>query len=339
MFAIYYSLGRIDTLVWLYYLYHYIENSDCADKNVVWKGDSDMVNNNIILKILSFFWAILKPILIALAIIAASFMVSCFIYFVADLISGRRLKKPKGLVYVKPKKITLFRKIFLDTPRQLISDIFDKEPGFFPYQGCVVFTGRQGAGKTVALVQFMRAMQNTFPCCQVITNLGYRYENAVLDDWRPLITYKNGIYGVIAAIDEMQNWFSSNQSKDFPPEMLQVITQNRKNRRIILGTSQVFIRLAKPLREQVTEVRECHTFFGCITLVVRKEPFLKADGDVDHYKYRGFYCFVHDQDLRDSYDTYRVIDSLAKSGFQPRNENVVTINQFVSNGNKFARKK
>ena len=137
------------------------------------------------------------------------------------------------------------------------------------------------------------------------------------------------------AIDEMQNWFSSNQSKDFPPEMLQVITQNRKNRRIILGTSQVFTRLSKPLREQVTEVRECHTFFGCITFVVRKEPILGAEGDVDSYKHRGMYFFVHDQDLRDSYDTYRVIDSLAKSGFQPRQpEGNVTVNNMVVSGGK-----
>lgn len=283
----------------------------------------------------NIIWGLLKPVLVALAVFIACEIVSIVIYFLADLISGKRLKKPKGLVYVKPKHKSLFRKLFFDMPRQFVSDIFDREPGFFPYQGCIIFTGRQGAGKTVALVEFMRSMQNTYPMAQVITNLGYKYENAVLDDWRPLITYKNGIFGVIAAIDEMQNWFSSNQSKDFPPEMLQVITQNRKNRRIILGTSQVFTRLSKPLREQVTEVRECHTFFGCITFVVRKEPILGAEGDVDSYKHRGMYFFVHDQDLRDSYDTYKVIDSLAKSGFQPRQpEGNITVNNTVVSGGK-----
>ena len=284
----------------------------------------------------SVIWMFIKPLLIGIGLFFLCLTVSAVIYFLADLITGKRLKKPNCLVYCKPTKKSLFRKLFFDLPRQFVTDIFAKEPGFFPYQGCVVFTGRQGAGKTVALVEFMRSMQNTYPAAQVITNLGYKYENAVLDDWRPLITYKNGIYGVIAAIDEMQNWFSSNQSKDFPPEMLQVITQNRKNRRIILGTSQVFTRLSKPLREQVTEVRECHTFLGCITFVVRKEPILGAEGDVDSYKHRGFYFFVHDQDLRDSYDTYRVIDSLAKSGFQPRQtDNNVVVNQFVSGGSKF----
>lgn len=76
-----------------------------------------------------------------------------------------------------------------------------------------------------------------------------------------LMSYKNGIQGVIVSIDELQNWFSSNDSKNFPPEMLEVITQNRKNRRIILGTSQNFYLLAKAIRSQATEVRRCSTLF------------------------------------------------------------------------------
>ena len=50
-----------------------------------------------------------------------------------------------------------------------------------------------------------------------------------------------GVQGVICLIDEMQNWFSSNQSKNFPPEMLQVVTQNRKNRRVIMGSDLVLL--------------------------------------------------------------------------------------------------
>ena len=115
-----------------------------------------MIKENIVYKILSFFWAFLKPVICIVAVGVACFMVSCLIYTIHDLILGKRLKKPKGLVYVKPVHKSWFRKIFLDCPRQIISDIFDREPGFFPYQGCVVFTGRQGAGKTIALVQFMQ---------------------------------------------------------------------------------------------------------------------------------------------------------------------------------------
>ena len=278
----------------------------------------------------SFVWAVVKIPLYGIALFCVCLGVSVIIYALADFISGKRLKHSKEVVYVKPKKVSLFRKLFLDFPRQFITDIENREPGYFPYQGCIIFTGRQGSGKTVSLVQYMRSMQREYPKSKVITNLAYRDEDDVLNDWRPLLTYKNGIYGVICAIDEMQNWFSSNQSKDFPPEMLQVITQNRKNRRIILGTSQVFTRLSKPLREQATEVRECHTFFGCLTIVVRKEPILGCEGDVTEYKNKGWYCFVHDQDLRDSYDTYKVIDSLAASGFQPRQPDpVINVSPFV----------
>ena len=261
---------------------------------------------------------LIKIPLYVLGVIAACFGVSCIVYWIYFFIKGIHRKKSKEVVYVPQKHRFLFARLFFDFPQRFVLDLLQKEPGFFPYQGCIIFCGRQGAGKTIALVEYMRRMQREYPKAKVITNLAYKYEDDVLQDWHPLVTYKNGIYGVIACIDEMQNWFSSNQSKDFPPEMLQVITQNRKNRRIILGTSQVFTRLSKPLREQASEVRDCRTFFGCITFVFRKEPILSAEGDVMQYKSRGFYFFVHDKDLRDSYDTYKVIDSLAESGFQPR---------------------
>ena len=43
-----------------------------------------------------------------------------------------------------------------------------------------------------------------------------------------------------------------------PEGMLEVATQNRKNRRIICCTAQVFTRVNKGLREQVTNVYEPH---------------------------------------------------------------------------------
>lgn len=119
-------------------------------------------------------------------------------------------------------------------------------------------------------------------------------------------------------MDELQNWFSSNDSKNFPPEMLSVITQNRKNRRIILGTSQVFNMLAKAIRTQTTEVRRCTTLLGCLTLVRRLEPILDSEGNVVEWKKKGFYFFAHDKKLRESYDTWKVIERFKNVGFQKR---------------------
>lgn len=104
--------------------------------------------------------------------------------------------------------------------------------------------------------------------------------------------------------------------------MLEVITQNRKNRRIILGTAQNFYLLAKAIRSQATEVRRCATFLGALTIVRKYYPVLDSDGNVKEWKYRGMYFFVHDKKLRESYDTYKVIKSLRQSGFQERTPDI-----------------
>ena len=173
-----------------------------------------------------------------------------------------------------------------------------------------------GAGKTISMIEFAMRMQEEYPLAKCTSNLGYIYEDNKLKDWRMLMNYKNGKKGVIVIMDELQNWFSSNDSKNFPPEMLGVITQNRKNRRIILGTSQNFYLLAKAIRSQATEVRRCTTLLGCLTIVRRAEPILDSEGNVAEWKNRGMYFFVHNKKLRESYDTYKVIENLNKSGFK-----------------------
>lgn len=289
----------------------------------------------ILITLFEMFWALFKIPVILFASILGLFLALCFgHYWYLYIFKGQR--RPAG-VHVRLKKRNFFLKLLWDAPRQYARDMMNRNPEFFRYQGLIIFTGRQGKGKTVALARQTLDFQREYPKAKCIGNLNYKYQDDVLDHWHKLIDYKNGIQGVIAQIDETQNWFSSNQSKDFPPQMLEVITQNRKNRRIILGTAQSFNRLAKPIREQTTEIRECHTFFGCITVVIRKEPFLDTMGEVEKLKYRGMYFFVHDEELRNSYDTYKVIESLRESGFAPNagvnNENINNVNLVVSKKN------
>lgn len=270
---------------------------------------------DIILKIMDALWTILKwflvPSAVALSIIGLRVSVSVL----AAYAKGQR--RPVG-EHKRVKLPGLLKKIFILFPRQFARDYFSRPADWFTYQGVIVYTGRQGSGKTVAMVEQTLRMQHEFPSCKCIGNLNYTHQDEELTDWHQLIDYKNGHQGVIVQMDEMQNWFSSNQSKNFPPELLEVITQNRKNRRVILGTSQCFNRLSKPLREQSTEVRKCLTIAGCLTFVHRQEPELDSEGNVLKWKHRGFYWFVHTPEIRESYDTYHVIESLAKSGFTER---------------------
>ncbi len=269
---------------------------------------------------LSMFWSMirvfvdfLKYPLYFILICILLVLISCSFFYVKGLLKGRRLPKGNRRRLRKP---SLLEKIFILMPKQYIEDLFSRPADFFPYQGMIIFEGRQGSGKTISMVRYMKDMQYEFPDALCTTNLAYTDENKPLKTWTMLIDYKNGYKGVIAALDELQNWFSSNDSKNFPPEMLSLITQNRKNRRIILGTSQNFYLLAKAIRSQATEVRRCATYFGCLTVVRRLEPILDSEGNVVEWKKRGIYCFVHDKELRDSYNTWKVIENLRKSGFK-----------------------
>lgn len=269
---------------------------------------------------LSMFWSMIRvfvdflkyPLYFVLICILL-ILISCAFYYVKGLLKGKRVPKGNRRRLVKP---SLLKKIFILMPKQYIEDLFSRPADFFPYEGMIIFEGRQGSGKTISMVRYMKDLQYEFPDALCTTNLAYTEENKPLKTWTMLIDYKNGYKGVIVAMDELQNWFSSNDSKNFPPEMLSLITQNRKNRRIILGTSQNFYLLAKAIRSQATEVRRCATYFGCLTVVRRLEPILDSEGNVIEWKKRGVYCFVHDKELRDSYNTWKVIENLRKSGFK-----------------------
>lgn len=276
---------------------------------------------------------LLKYPLYAILILVAIFSLLCTINVVIGLAQGKRFKKGQHNIV---KKKSLLRRIFIDLPKQFVNDMFERDPEFFKYQGLIIFEGRQGSGKTMSMVEFIMRMQEEYPLSKTTTNFGLLSQDKELKNWRVLINYKNGKQGVIVGMDELQNWFSSNDSKNFPPEMLSVITQNRKNRRIILGTSQNFYLLSKAIRSQATEVRRCTTLFGCLTIVKRVEPFLDSEGNVQEWKNRGMYFFVHNKKLREAYDTYRVIETLSKNGFK---EPVQEIHNNTYVINKEAKKK
>ena len=266
---------------------------------------------------LYFSFQIFKIPLYIVLFVLGLFVLSTVCFYLYGLIKGRRIRHGK---HKKVKQSNILKKLFWEAPRAFVDDLFDKPPDFFPYQGLIIYTGRQGQGKTISMVRDMMLMQEEYPLCKCITNLAYKGENCALSDWKQLITYKNDIYGVIVGLDEIQNWFSSKQSKDFPPEMFEVVTQNRKNRRVILATTQNFYQPAKDIRAQCSEVRKCMTFFGVFTVVHAMRPVLDCNGDVKEWKHIRFYCFVHTKEIRESYDTYKVIESLMRSGFKERKQ-------------------
>lgn len=206
----------------------------------------------------------------------------------------------------------------------------------FPYKGIVVYEGNQGNGKTISLVHDTLCIMRQYPKCALLDNLGIvtelQNEHHNLDHWKQLIELNNGIFGYVVCIDEFQNWCSNKLYKSSSVcsaiDLLSIVTQNRKNRRIILGTCQKFFMLDKSVRTQCSEIRSCFTLFGCISGYIRKAPYFDGEGNIKQVKFKGIRLFVHSTELRNSYDTYKVIQALSS---EISNNEIQKI-QFVSNG-------
>lgn len=277
-------------------------------------------------KIFKFFGALLIPF----AVILGVFALLCVSWFLVFKFYFKLEYRPSGIVPVK--KRGLLKQLFYDVPRRYVMDLYEREPGFFHPKSIHMFCGEQGCGKTIAAVEMMLRLQKQYPLAKMITNFAVTSENDELKEWQQLLTYTNGHKGVIVGIDEIQNWFMSGLNK-LPEGMLEVATQNRKNNRILCCTAQVFTRVNKGLREQVTMVYNPHTFLGCFTVVVKRKPVFDSEGNVIDMKYRGMYCFTHTEELRNAYDTYKVIHTLAKEGFKDPPPQTVT-NLYVTAAGK-----
>lgn len=129
----------------------------------------------------------------------------------------------------------------------------------FPFAGMWVFSGQQGSGKTLLMMHMVKDIISAYPDCLIVSNISIFGVPCIpfkgIEDFEK---YNNGSKGIIFVIDEIHILFNALESAKMPLSTMQVWAQNRKNRRLILGTSQRFNRVAKGVREQTTWNYECH---------------------------------------------------------------------------------
>ncbi|RGR66886.1 hypothetical protein DWY25_17375 [Holdemania filiformis] len=137
------------------------------------------------------------------------------------------------------------------------------------------------------------------------TNRVFAFDNA--DD---LTRYENETEGVIYLIDEIHLYFNSLESKNINLESMVQFAQQRKQRKHIVCTSQVFGRMAKPLRQQFSDVVVCKNIMGCIQynlLVDRDNTDESTDDSHVSGTVRKKYMFIHTPQMYKRYDTYYTI--------------------------------
>ena len=115
-------------------------------------------------------------------------------------------------------------------------------------------------------------------------------------------------------IDEIHTYFNALESKNIPMYVFTEISQQRKQRKLIIGTSQLFLRMAKPFREQCDSLIICNTTFGVFTSQKAYDGMtLEQDFDGSlsgTIKKKGF--FFHKRFIRNSFDTYQKVISGAE---------------------------
>lgn len=180
-------------------------------------------------------------------------------------------------------------------------------PDFFDPAGIWVFCGPQGAGKTLSAVQALKKLCAEYPKAKVCTNLDVKgIDNKIIPftDYEQIKKLSNGIYGIIFFIDEIHVLWSSLESKEIPFSEMAAFCQMRKERRVIIGTSQVYTRIAKPIREQLQYVIDCHNYFNILQVnnVLDAAYGEEKDGQLTAQKICTRIWF-HKVDSYKSYDT------------------------------------
>ena len=184
--------------------------------------------------------------------------------------------------------------------------------GQFP-TGSRVYKGFQGSGKTLSMVKYAIDLSKAYPNCEVFSNFiikGIENFNYVEsdEDLKYALGLRNGTDGVLVLLDEAHLYFGKKSGISL--DVLTAISQQRKDRRRIVFSSQIWEELDISLRKQVKEIVSCHCLGGMIQINTI------SDGETLSYdKLAGEYVakkirteiFKHNIQLYNSYDTLQKI--------------------------------
>lgn len=199
-------------------------------------------------------------------------------------------------------------------------------PDYFYPDGIWVFCGPQGSGKTLSAVQCLQKICKEYPKALVVTNLDVKgIDNTIIQftEYEQLKYMDNGIYGIIFFLDELHVLWNSLESKDIPVSEMACFCQMRKNRRVIIGTSQVYSRIAKPIREQLKFAIDCRNFFGLLQMNTVLDPAESVEKNgVMEAKIVGRHFWFHKPELYKSYDTLFKIERAIRNEKKGTKKNV-----------------
>lgn len=200
------------------------------------------------------------------------------------------------------------------------NEFFKNNPDYFHPSGFLTFCGDQGEGKTLSAVQYIKQLCDTYPKAILVSNVEIKgISNTVIyyETYDELMKYmdtiRNGLFGVIFFIDEIQTLFNALLKRGMDIRVIENISQLRKQRKHIIGTAQRFMKIDKVLREQMKTCIFCHCYFG----MIQRNEFIDVSQGTEKdgkfvYKVKESYLWFHYPEIYESYDTYKIISNARK---------------------------
>lgn len=183
--------------------------------------------------------------------------------------------------------------------------------------GTRAYKGHQGQGKTLSMVYDALNIFWKWDKCELWSNIAikiddedkhrYHYFNDTFGLSKAL-EKSNGENGVLVLIDEAHLFF--NRKTGISLDVLTAISQQRKDRRKIFISSQIWEDLDISLRKQVPEIIACKCFFKKIQVnTIFKGETLRWDKTQSSYiaDKNYTYIFKHFDKLYQRYNTYQKI--------------------------------
>lgn len=220
-----------------------------------------------------------------------------------------RLKHTKRL-YRSLYPTSFFKSFLVNFPKMFAIYLRDLNEPDFKEHGLYLFCGEQGSGKSMSMTYNVNRLLMEYPDVKIYTNYGLMIQDDSLKSYKDLLYLDNQERGIIFCLDEIQGTFSSRNWKDFPPDMINVVCQNRKSHRVIFGTAQSINMVDKTIRLQTRRFITCHNFLNIVQVCLYYKPEFDFEGNLLKSRLKKIQFFMQDESLRYQYNTFDLIKSL-----------------------------
>lgn len=184
--------------------------------------------------------------------------------------------------------------------------------------GLHIFVGMFGKGKTISAVKHVYQYARKYPQVRVYTNINlYNFPDHTeiidLTNYQQIIDAPGDS---IFLVDEISSIFQSRSYATFPPALMGLLLQVRKEKKMIVGTAQRFPHVDKLIRDITFNVIDCSLHYKRFQILKFYDGLDWEEKNVMNIPTPLMYqAYITTDRDRHRYDTEELISKMKKEGF------------------------